>query len=49
MYRNRNVAEKVVAALNALKADGTYDKLFDKFGITKLSDATFAIRGPGPK
>ena len=49
MYRNRNVAEKVVAALNALKADGTYDRLFDKFGITKLSDATFAIRGPGPK
>lgn len=49
MYRNRNVAEKVVTALNALKADGTYDKLFDKFGITKLSDATFAIRGPGPK
>lgn len=49
MYRNRNVAEKVVAALNALKTDGTYDRLFDKFGITKLSDATFAIRGPGPK
>jgi polar amino acid transport system substrate-binding protein len=49
MYRNRNVAEKVVAALNALKADGTYDKLFDKFGITKFPDATFAIRGPGPK
>ena len=49
MYRNRNVAEKVVAALNAMKADGTYDKLFDKFGITKFPDATFAIRGPGPK
>jgi polar amino acid transport system substrate-binding protein len=49
MYRNRNVAAKVVVALNALKADGTYDRLFDKFGITKLPDATFAIRGPGPK
>ena len=49
MYRNRNVAEKVVVALNAMKADGTYDKLFDKFGITKFPDATFAIRGPGPK
>ena len=39
----------VNVALNAMKADGTYDKLFDKFGITKFPDATFAIRGPGPK
>jgi polar amino acid transport system substrate-binding protein len=49
MYRNRNVAEKVVAVLNAMKADGYYDKLFDHYGLTKSPDATFAIRGPGPK
>ena len=35
--------------LNAMKADGTYDKLFDKFGLTKAPDGAFAIRGPGPQ
>jgi polar amino acid transport system substrate-binding protein len=49
MYRNRNVAEKVASALTAMKADGFYDKLFDKFGLTKAPESTFAIRGPGPK
>jgi polar amino acid transport system substrate-binding protein len=49
MYRNRTVAEKVAAALTAMKADGYYDKLFDKYGLTKSPDSVFAIRGPGPK
>jgi len=49
MYRNRAVAEKVAAALTAMKADGYYDKLFDKYGLTKLPETTFSIRGPGPK
>ena len=49
MYRNRAVAEKVAATLTAMKADGTYDKLFDKFGITKAPESVFTIRGPGPK
>jgi polar amino acid transport system substrate-binding protein len=48
MFRNRNVAEKVAATLTAMKADGSYDKLFDKFGLTKAPDSVFAIRGPGP-
>jgi polar amino acid transport system substrate-binding protein len=49
MYRNRAVAEKVAAALTAMKSDGYYDKLFDKYGLTKAPESTFAIRGPGPK
>ncbi|HTR87340.1 MAG TPA: ABC transporter substrate-binding protein [Reyranella sp.] len=49
MYRNKATAEKVAATLTAMKADGTYDKLFDKFGITKADGSTFAIRGPGPQ
>jgi len=49
MYRNRAVAEKVAATLTAMKADGTYDRLFDKFGITKAPESVFTIRGPGPK
>jgi polar amino acid transport system substrate-binding protein len=49
MYRNKTVATKVAATLTAMKADGTYDRLFEKFGITKADGATFAIRGPGPQ
>ena len=49
MYRNRNVAEKVATTLTAMKADGYYDRLFDKFGITKAPESVFTIRGPGPK
>jgi polar amino acid transport system substrate-binding protein len=49
MFRNRLVAEKVANTLTAMKADGAYDKLFDKFGLTKAPDSVFAIRGPGPQ
>jgi len=49
MYRNKAIAQKVADALTAMKKDGTYDTLFDKFGITKAPDSVFAIRGPGPQ
>ena len=49
MFRNRAIAEKVAATLTAMGADGTYDQLFDKFGLTKAPSKTFAIRGPGPQ
>lgn len=49
MFRNRAIAEKVAATLTAMGTDGTYDKLFDKFGLTKAPSKTFAIRGPGPQ
>jgi polar amino acid transport system substrate-binding protein len=48
MFRNRTVAEKVAATLTAMGADGTYDKLFERYGLTKAPSKTFAIRGPGP-
>jgi polar amino acid transport system substrate-binding protein len=47
-FRDRSVAVAAAAALTALKADGTYGALFDKFGMTRLTADTFAIRGPGP-
>ena len=48
-YRDRATALAAATALNELKADGTYDKLFDKFKMTRLKDTSnFAIRGPGP-
>ena len=48
VFRNRAVAGKVAEALTAMKADGFYDALFDRYGLTKLPGATIAIRGPGP-
>jgi polar amino acid transport system substrate-binding protein len=48
-FRDRTLAVAMVEALNALKADGTYDKLFDRFGMTRLAGDTFAIRGSGPE
>jgi len=47
-FRNRAVAEAAAEAITAMKADGTYDKLFDKFGMTRLPDTVFKISGPGP-
>jgi polar amino acid transport system substrate-binding protein len=49
MFRNRTIAQKVAETLTAMGTDGTYDKLFDKFGLTKAPSKTFAIRGPGPQ
>jgi polar amino acid transport system substrate-binding protein len=47
-FRDRALAQAAADALTALKADGTYDRLFDKFGMTRLTAPSFAIRGPGP-
>lgn len=47
-FRDRAVAEAAAAAFTDMRADGTYDALFDKFGLAKLPGA-FAIRGPGPQ
>ena len=47
-FGDKPLAEAAAAALTSLKADGTYDKLFDKFGMTRLGNTSFAIRGPGP-
>ncbi|WP_338664627.1 ABC transporter substrate-binding protein [Pararoseomonas sp. SCSIO 73927] len=47
-FRDRALAQAFAAALNELKADGTYDRLFDKFGMTRLANTSFAIRGSGP-
>jgi polar amino acid transport system substrate-binding protein len=47
-FRDKLVAQAMAEALTAIRADGTYDKLFEKFGMTKLKDTRFAIRGDGP-
>jgi len=45
---NKTAADAVVGALNDLKKDGTYDKLLDQYGVLKIDEATFSIKGPGP-
>lgn len=47
-FRDKAVAEAAAEAITAMKADGTYDKLFDQFGMTRLPDKVFKIVGPGP-
>jgi len=47
-FANKPLADAVVGALNDLKKDGFYDKLLDQYGVLKLDEPTFAIKGPGP-
>lgn len=49
-FRNKAVADAIVAALNAMQQDGTYQGLFHKFGLRGLPDGQMvAIVGPGPQ
>ena len=47
-FANKPLADAVVGALNDLKKAGTYDKLLDQYGVLKIDEATFSIKGPGP-
>jgi polar amino acid transport system substrate-binding protein len=47
-FRDHAVAEATAAAFTAIRKEGLYDTLFDKWGMSKLPGVTFAIRGPGP-
>lgn len=47
-FRDKTLALAVSDALRQVKADGAYDKLFEKFKMTRLKDPSFDIRGPGP-
>ena len=48
-FRQKPVAEAVAAALEAMRKDGSYGALFERYGLTQQpADQPFAIRGPGP-
>ena len=47
-FADRTLAEGAVAALDDLRTSGTYDSLLDRYGILKVEEAAFAIKGPGP-
>ena len=46
-FKDRALAQAAAEALTSLKADGTYDKLFDKFGMTRPGGRPF--RHPRPR
>lgn len=48
-FRSKPVADAVVKAFNDMVADGTYDKVLDQYGMTKLPERVIAIRGTGPQ
>src|SRR4249919_2652349 len=47
-FANKPLADAVVGALNELRKDGSYDKLLDQYGVLKIEEPTFSIKGPGP-
>ena len=47
-FRSKPVADAVVKAFNDMIKDGTYDRILDQYGMTKLPDRVIAIRGNGP-
>ena len=47
-FANKPLAEAVVGALDAVRKDGTYDKLLDQYGVLKIDEPQFSIKGPGP-
>ncbi|MFM8679734.1 MAG: ABC transporter substrate-binding protein [Alphaproteobacteria bacterium] len=47
-FANKALAEGVVGALGETRRDGFYNTLFDRYGVLKVEEPTFAIRGPGP-
>ena len=48
-FQDKDLATAAADTLTAMRADGTYDRIFDKFGMVRLPGKTFAIRGPGPE
>jgi polar amino acid transport system substrate-binding protein len=43
------MAQAVADALNEIRKDGTYAKIFAAYGFAELPEASFVINGPGPQ
>jgi polar amino acid transport system substrate-binding protein len=48
-FRDRELADAAVKALTAMRADGSYQRIFTKWNGVQLSETTFGIKGPGPQ
>jgi polar amino acid transport system substrate-binding protein len=47
-FANKTLAEAAVGGLNDLRKSGYYDQLLDKYGVLKIEEKEFSIKGPGP-
>ena len=47
-FANKTLAQSVAESLTELRKSGYYDELFDKYGVLKMEDKEFSIKGPGP-
>ena len=47
-FADKTLALAVVDALNDLRKTGYYDALFDRYGVLKIEEPKFALKGPGP-
>ena len=47
-FADKTLALAVVNALNDLRKTGYYDALFDRYGVLKIEEPQFALKGPGP-
>jgi polar amino acid transport system substrate-binding protein len=46
-FRSKQVAQAVLETLNAMRRDGTYDRLLDKWGAAKMpADKPLELKGP---
>jgi polar amino acid transport system substrate-binding protein len=47
-FADKTLTDGAVAALNDLRRTGYYDELLDRYGMLKIEEPSFAIRGTGP-
>jgi polar amino acid transport system substrate-binding protein len=47
-FADKTLALAVVDALNDLRKTGYYDALFDRYGVLKIEEPQFALKGLGP-
>jgi polar amino acid transport system substrate-binding protein len=47
-FADKTLANAAVAGLNELRKSGYYDQLLDKYGVLKIDEKEFSIKGPGP-
>lgn len=45
-FRSKDLALAVVRVMNQMRRDGFYDRLFDRYGVTKWPAPLFEVRGP---
>jgi polar amino acid transport system substrate-binding protein len=44
--KSKDLAQAVLKVMNDMKADGSYDALFDRYGVSKMAGKTLELKGP---